>query len=133
MSENGNGRKDVTVKVPVGRVGVRAPGGKITTGPSLDEPPSAEELCGIYYQALKAEKAEKSELADFCRGVSSLCLSLVKMLVDHGTTEGLNEVTVPKWLHQQMLGASIEVTNLTNGDIRIRLRESGPERVVPGL
>lgn len=128
-----NGRRDVTIAVPTAKLGVRAPGTVVNTGPSLEEPPSAEELCQIYYQAIRALKVEKTELADFTRGITSLCLSLVKMLVDRGATEGLNEVTVPKWLHQQMLGASIEVTNLTNGDIRIRLRESGPERVVPGL
>lgn len=130
---NGNGhRKDVLIQAPVAHLGVGAiaPG---AVGPSLDNPPSAEELCSIYYASIKQLKAEKSELSDFCRGVSSLCLSLTKMLVDHGLASDEGEVTVPKWLHQRMLGGSITVRQEVNGDIAVVLREQGHERIVPGL
>lgn len=126
---NGNGRKDVFIEAPTARLGV----GAIAPGPSLEQPPSAEELCSIYYQSIRQLKLEKSELSDFCSGVSSLCLSLTKMLVDHGLASEANEVTVPKWLHQRMLGASITVKQQTNGDIVVGLREEGHERIVPGL
>lgn len=81
------------------------------------------------YAALKEERRAKRQLADFAAEVSSLCLALTKMLVDLGAASEDDTVTIPLWLHKQMLGASITTGEDELGNRTVRVVERGRERV----
>lgn len=113
---------DVTIRAPAARSGASGGGGL--------EPPSPEELCRIYYADIQRLKRDLRELGDTTSAISSVALGLLKLLVDMGVASETNTVTIPRWLHTQMLGASIKVGETASGDVSVQLREQGRERVV---
>lgn len=113
--------KDVLIKAPAARLEGAAP--------APLEPPPLEELYRLTNAALQEERRAKQQLADFASQVSSLCLSLTKMLVDQGQATDGNTVTIPKWLHSQMLGASITIGESSVGNIEVTINERGRERI----
>lgn len=71
------------------------------------------------------------ELGDAASAISSIALSLVRMNLDGmAVRRGPDTLVIPGHLHQRMLGASIQLTNTSNGDIVVSVKENGPERVV---
>jgi hypothetical protein len=114
-------RKDVLIKAPAARFGGKAP--------APLEPPPLEELYRLTNAALRDEKRKTSELSDFCRQTASLSLALVKLLVDHGHASEDGTVTIPRWLHQEMLGASVQVGEKADGDLFVRIAERGTQRI----
>jgi hypothetical protein len=113
--------KDVLIQAPVARFE-----GKVL---APLEPPPLEELYRLTNAALKEEKRKTSELSDFCRQTASMCLVLVKLLVDHGHASEDGTVTIPRWLHQEMLGASIQTGEKADGDLFVKIAERGTQRI----
>lgn len=99
------------------------------SSPAPLEPPSIEELYRLTHAALKEERRAKRQLADFASEVSSLCLSLTRMLVDAGLASDDDTVTIPLELHRHMLGASITTGEDIHGNRTVRVVERGRERV----
>lgn len=95
------------------------------------EPPSLEELYRLTHAALKQERLKSSELYDYGRQSASLALCLLKMLIDsgHPAVNGENMLTVPRWLHEEMLGASVAVGQDMDGNPTIKLVERGQQRI----
>ena len=118
---------DVTVVAPVAYLVGRAqlPAGRVQL-PS-DEATS-EDL--IRWQAIALAEAERKvrELGEACSMISSIALGLLKLHIDCGYASERNEVTIPRWLHEQMLGASITFTHTPDG-IVVKLRERGSHRI----
>ena len=113
--------KDVLINAPVATLQ--------GSSPAPLEVPSAEELYRLTYAALKEERKAKQQLADFAAEVSSLCLGLTKMLVDLGHASEDDTVTIPLWLHKQMLGASITTGEDVQGNRTVKINERGRERL----
>ncbi|MBA3565275.1 MAG: hypothetical protein H0W31_00280 [Actinobacteria bacterium] len=113
--------KDVLINAPVATLRGSSPA-------PLEVPP-VEELYRITHVALQDERRAKQQLADFAAEVSSLCLSLTKMLVDAGKASEDDTVTIPLWLHKQMLGASITTGEDVQGNRTVKINERGRERI----
>lgn len=123
-------RRDVTVLAPAAtlNVGAKAP----TPGDSLLSVPTVEELYQLTWAALRQERAAVKEIRDMAAAMASLCLSMARLLIDSGV-EGGDMVVIPKDVHDRMVGASIEVTNLETGDVRVRIVHNAPGRVHLGV
>lgn len=91
--------------------------------------PSAEELNALYWREIKEQRQALKELGDTASSITSIALCLLRQLCDLGHASEQNEVTIPRWLHQRMLGASITVGQNEDGSILVKLRESGRERL----
>lgn len=117
----GASRRDVLIQPPVATLGADSP--------APLEPPPIEELYRLTNAALKEERRAKRQLADFAAEVSSLCLSLTRMLVDAGLASEDDTVTIPLALHRHMLGASITTGEDILGNRTVRVVERGRERV----
>lgn len=118
-------RKDATVQVPVAVLGAKAeaPGKEIPW----------EDLYKDAMRQVDELQRAKSELIDFGSSASSMCLALAKMLHDLGGPHvHEDKVVVPKWLHEQMIGASITIGSVAQtGDLFVQIRERGSARVSP--
>ena len=114
-------RKDALINAPVATLRGSSPA-------PLEVPP-VEELYRITHVALQDERRAKQQLADFAAEVSSLCLSLTKMLVDAGKASEDDTVTIPLWLHKQMLGASITTGEDVEGNRTVKINERGRQRI----
>jgi len=113
--------RDVLINAPVATLQGSSPA-------PLEVPP-VEELYRITHVALQDERRSKQQLADFAAEVSSLCLALTKMLVDAGKASEDDTVTIPLWLHKQMLGASITTGEDAQGNRTVKINERGRERI----
>lgn len=123
-------QRDVTVLAPTATIslGAKAP----SPGDSLLAVPTVEELYQLTWAQLKQERAAVREVRDMAAAMASLCLSMTRLLIDKGV-EGGNTVVVPKAVHDRMVGASVEVTNLKNGDVRVRIVDNAPGRIHVGV
>ena len=99
------------------------------SAPAPLEPPPIDELYRLTYAALKDERRKTSELSDFCRQASSLALAMAKMLADQGLADELGRITIPRWLHEEMLGASVSVGEKSDGDLFVQIAERGRQRL----
>jgi len=124
-----NGRKDATVRPPTAHIGVGTGVPTQIGGASFPEP-SPEELCRVYYAAVKQKESELKQLGDATTAISSMALCMLRRLLDLNEGTGRNTVTIHRSEFLRTLGASIKWTELPNGDIEIQLREAGPERIV---
>ena len=84
----------------------------------------------IRWQSATISESDRKirELGDACSAISAIAMCLLKLHVDAGHATGPGEVTIPRWLHDRMLGATISFTNDQTG-ITVRLRERGSHRV----
>jgi hypothetical protein len=115
---------DVTVLAPAAVGGLKVP----EPGHVFD-PPTAEELCRLYTADNNRMRRELRELGDTASSISSVALGLFQLLVDYGHGNELDEITVPKELYHRMHGASITLSNDILGNVTVRLKQRGRERV----
>lgn len=120
----GGAWKEVTIKPPAARL---RPEG-LAAG--LEVP--WEDLYKDAMAQIEGYKREKSELTAFGRQVSSLALSMAKVIVDARLPEATEDtVTIPKELYEQTIGAGITVGTDREGNPFVKIRERGKERVTP--
>jgi len=89
---------------------------------------TAEDLIRLQNAEIAQLRGQLAELGDAASAISSIALSLLKMLIDKGYASERNEVTIPRWLHEQMVGAGVSFRAEPAG-IRVWLRERGSHRV----
>jgi hypothetical protein len=116
--------KDVTVLAPAAVGGLKVP----EPGHVFD-PPTAEELCRLYTVDNNRIRRELKELGDTASSISSVALALLQLLVDHGHASDLDEVKIPAELYHRMRGASITLSNDTLGNVTVRLKQRGRDRI----
>ena len=116
--------QDVTILAPTAEAGLKVP----APGRAFD-PPTPEELVRLYGVDNDRLRREMRELGDTASAISAVALALVKLYYDAGFATGPNEVTIPKGMHDSLVGASITITNDTEGNILVQLAERGLERI----
>lgn len=120
-------RKDVVVRPPAARLAPSAP----EPGKFPVEIPW-KEMYQDTDRELRTTKKEMRELADFASGVTSLCLSLTKMLIDAKHSQATDDtVTVPKALHEATLGAGLRLGEDKDGNPTLTVKSRGRERIAP--
>lgn len=114
--------RDITIQAPAARLKGAAP--------NPLEVPTPEELYQLTYAALRDERRKNEQLTDFARQTASIALALAKMIVDSGhPAVSEDTITIPRWLHEQMLGASITVGQTVAGEPTVRIVERGRQRL----
>lgn len=116
-------RRDVTIEAPVARLEPKQ------LAPNPLEVPTPEELYKLTHAALKQERIKSSEMSDFVRQVSSLALCLARMLADQNLADERGRILIPRELHREMLGASLEVGELADGQLFVRIGERERDRL----
>ena len=119
---------DVVVQAPVAVMGTRAP----EPGRTFD-PPTAEELVRLYAADNDQLRRSLKELGDTASMIASVALGLAKLLVDAGLASDESMVKIPRRLHEQMVGAAIELGDDRAGNITVRITERAQDRIVTAL
>lgn len=117
--------KDVTIQPPAARL---FPGAPIPLG-AAELPTPWEDLYKDSERERKTLEKEKRELVDFSSQICSLCLSLAKMMQDQGKAAEDGTITIPKALHEQMIGAGITVGTDVHGNPFVKIKERGRTRI----
>lgn len=119
---------DVLVRPPVAVMGMKAP----EPGRTFD-PPSPEELVRLYASDNDQLRRSLRELGDTTSMIASVALGLAKLVSDAGLGAGENMVKIPRRLHEQMVGAAIELGDDMAGNITVKIVERSPDRIVTAV